>query len=198
MPASRATAFLAAAIPSRATAFLAGSVARATCFVAGDAITTPTDYAVVYGEDCADVTVTVTRNWTAETNVSARVLRQDGTTLSAVTLDLTTSAAVVRFAPPRDGLYTLLVAADSGRLYRAPVPVYCRALYCLRELNRPVATGGRLGQAAEPSEAWKQVTVRLRCAIAAYRTADYATADYLFASISPYCTDCACAGCSTD
>jgi hypothetical protein len=198
MPASRATAFVAAAIPARATAFVAGSVSRATCFVAGDAVATPTDYAVVFGENCADVTVSVTRNWLAETNISARVLRQDGTTLAAVTLDLTNLAATVRFTPPRDGLYTLLVGSDSGRLYRAPVAVYCRALYCLRELNRPVATGGRLGQAAEPTDAWKQVTARLRCAIAAARTADYATADYLFDSIAPFCTDCACAGCSTD
>lgn len=192
--ASRASAFVAHTVTSRASAFIAAPAARASAFIASDPTAVPTDYTVSFAADCSEVTVTVNRDWTAETNVAITVRPWAGPSIAAVPVDVTADAAIIRFTPPADGHYLVLVSSSTGPLYRAPVLAYCRALRCLRDLNRDVATGGRGGQAQGPSDAWRQVYARTRLAIAASATIDYGTAHALLGSIAPYCahTTCGC------
>lgn len=192
---ARATEFIAAPIPSRATAFIAEGLARATEFVAANPALPPPDYAIAFSDDCGTVDITVARNWSAETAFTPTIRRYDGSALPAVVLIRDNQKTIIRFTPPVDELYRLEVSATSGNLYAAPVPAYCRALAGLRELNRHAASGGRDGHATNMSDNQKQVRARLRAALACVATGDYATAQSLLASIDNFIADCGCPSC---
>lgn len=137
------------------------------------------------------VTLRVARNWSAETGLVVSVVPLAATglpTTGGVTPGPT--SATVQFAAPADGVYAVTVSAASGTLLRMGVAAVGRTTRTLRQLNRPLATSGRGGQAtgADDDEAWapwRALRARLRLLLACCATADYPTAQALADSLPP-------------
>lgn len=193
MPA-QATAFTTPPIPARATAFITPSLARATAFVTPAIPPVPTDVTVQFAPDCGYVQITVARDLSGASDLQAAVYDLSGQVLASSIIGISEVATIIRFNPAKDGMYMLHLTSDGGLVLLAPVLAYCRALGCLRDLNRPVATGGRNGQATAPDDKWKNVYARIWLAIACCDTADYVTAQKMIESLTDYCTECGC-GC---